>query len=124
MKASGYPREAISGLQFLHYFPGHFLSLFPALPQLPRLCLKPGGGPTWGRWDKVAQSGADWEAGMLRPLGGRVTSVRGAKWLAPLPCCHPLGKDSVSHPQASMCSASQSVIHGLAIGWSLIVNDH
>lgn len=37
-----------------------FGASFLQLPQLPRFCPKPRGGPARGGWGKVAQSGADW----------------------------------------------------------------
>lgn len=57
-KASGNPREAIPSLQFLHYFPGHLLSLVPTAPQLPRFC--PKARQRWPCLGRVGQGGSEW----------------------------------------------------------------
>lgn len=87
--------KQLPGLQFLHDFPGHFLSLLPAAAPLPRLCPETRDallGEVVAREVQRGRPGQGgcWGPGRLKGLGLGVLSG------FPAPCCPP-AKDSVSH---------------------------
>lgn len=75
--------KQLPGLQFLHDFPGHFLSLLPAAAPLPRLCPETRDAPAWGGGGQGGPEGQTWAGRVLGPREAEGAGVGGIEWF---PC--------------------------------------